>query len=30
MINLAIYMIERAQEYVAAVDYFLWHYGWVD
>jgi hypothetical protein len=30
MIDLTIWYIGRAQKLVAAVDYFMWHYGFVD
>ena len=30
MIDLTIWYIGRAKEFVAAVDYFMWHYGLVD
>jgi hypothetical protein len=29
MINLAIFWIERAREFVAALDWWLWHRGFV-
>ena len=28
MFELAKWWIEKAQEFVAAVDYFAWHNGW--